>query len=150
MRRTLPALVALALLAGCGSSGDGPPAACLASAGKYLSALEDAPAEVRLGDGTAISECFTGTEDPGVGQAAIKAATVLNSQARRDPSGPATVMLGYLDGAVHEGTRTRPEPTPTWCVASTRRPAISPGGGTLGAAFERAFGKGYAAGEQGG
>jgi hypothetical protein len=144
-------LVVLALLAGCGSSRDeDPPAACLAPAGEYLRALEDAPGEVRLADGTAISECFTGTEGPGVGQAAIKAATALNAEARRDPGGPETVMLGYLAGAVHAGAANAAGADADLVRRLDAAARFSPGGGTLGAAFERAFGKGYAAGEQGG
>jgi hypothetical protein len=151
VRRTVPALVALALLAGCGSSGaEGPPAACLAPAGEYLSALEDAPGEVRLAGGTAISECFTGTEDPGVGQAAIRAATVLNAKARKNPSGADTVRLGYLDGAVRAGAANAGGADADLVRRLDAAARFSPGGGTLGAAFERAFGKGYAAGEQGG
>jgi hypothetical protein len=151
VRRTLGALLALALLAGCGSSGsEGPPAACLAPADEYLSALEDAPGEVRLGGATAISECFTGTEDPGIGQAAIKAATVLNAEARRDPGGPETVMLGYLAGAVHAGAANAGGADADLVRRLDAAARFREGGGTLGPAFERAFGKGYAAGQQGG
>jgi hypothetical protein len=56
------------------------------------------------------------------------------------------VQLGYLAGAVHEGTTHVPsEADLVRRVDSAAR--YNPGGGTLGAAFERAFGKGYAAGE---
>ncbi len=152
MWRTFLASIVLALLAaGCGSSGgSATPAACLAPAGRYLSALEDAPGEVRLEGGTAISDCFTGNEDPDIGQTVIRAATVLNAEARRDPSGPQTVMLGYLAGAVHEGAAHASGADADLVRRLDAAARFSPGGGTLGAAFERAYGKGYAAGEQGG
>jgi hypothetical protein len=137
----------LVLLAGCGSRGSTTASgACLEPVGGWLKALEAAPGAVRLGAETPISDCFTGAEDPGIGQTAIKAATLLNAQARRDPGGPATLRLGYLDGAVHEGTSHVPsEADLVRRVDSAAR--YNPHGGSLGAAFERAFGKGYAAGE---
>jgi hypothetical protein len=135
------------LLAGCGSKGPTTaPAACLEPVGGWMKALEAAPGTVRLDGQTAISECFTGTEDPAVGQTAIKAATLLNAQARRNPGGADTVRLGYLDGAVHKGTVHVPsEADLVRRVDAAAR--YNPGGGSPGAAFERAFGKGYAAGE---
>ncbi len=144
-------LATLALLVGCGSSGGGSaPAACLAPTADYLRALQSAPAEVRLGDDTAISDCFTGTEDPGIGQTVIRAATALNAAARRDPGGPRTVSLGYLAGAVHQGAEHAAGADADLVRRLDVAARFSPGGGTLGAAFERAYGKGYAAGEQGG
>jgi hypothetical protein len=135
------------LLAGCGSKGPTTaPSACLEPVGGWTAALEAAPGTVRLDGQTAISECFTGTEHPGVGQTAIRAATLLNAQARRDPGGADTIRLGYLDGAVHKGTAHVPSEADL-----VRRVDLAarynPGGGSPGAAFERAFGKGYAAGE---
>jgi hypothetical protein len=140
------ALVA-ALAVGCGSKGStSTPIACAASADAYLKALQAAPHTVRLDGDTAISDCFTGTESPDVGQSVIAAASRLNAQARRDPGASATVELGYLSGAVHAGTAHVPsEADLVRRVDSAAR--YAPGGGTQGAAFERAFGKGYAAGE---
>ena len=149
--RRLPILAALALIAalgtGCGSKGaTTAPAACGGSAGGYLKALEAAPGAVRLAGDIPISDCFTGTESPDVDQAVIEAASRLNAQARRDPGGSATVELGYLAGAVHEGTAQVPsEADLVRRVDSAAR--YAPGGGTLGTAFEQAYGKGYAAGE---
>jgi hypothetical protein len=149
MRGTILAVgAALAIgLAGCGSKGStSTPDACLTPVGGWLKALEAAPEPVLLDAQAPISDCFTGAEDPGIGQTAIKAATVLNQQARRDPGGAATVSLGYLDGAIHEGTTHVPsEADLVRRVESAAR--YNPGGGSPGAAFERAFGKGYAAGE---
>jgi hypothetical protein len=144
-------LLTLALLAGCGSSGGGAaPAACLAPAADYLRVLQSAPAEVRLAGTTPISECFTGTEDPGVGQTVIRAATELNAEARRDPGGAQTVMLGYLAGAVHKGAEQAAGADADLVRRLDVAARFNPGGGTLGAAFERAYGKGYAAAQQGG
>ena len=141
------ALVA-AGLAACGSKGStSVSSACLEPVGAWLSALKSAPGAVRLGGDTQISSCFTGAEPPDVAQTAVKAATVLNAQARRDPGGQATVSLGYLDGALHAGHCSRAERggPPLRRVDTAAR--YNPHGGSLGAAFERAFGKGYAAGE---
>jgi hypothetical protein len=139
--------LAAAALAACGSRGsEAAPAACAGPAAEYLEALRTAPDPVRLGGETPISDCFTGDESPAVGQAAIRAAGVLNAEARRDPTGPATVSLGYLSGDVHEGTSQVPSEADLVrrLDASAR---YNPGGDTLGAEFERAFGKGYAAGQ---
>jgi hypothetical protein len=147
LRTIAIAALATAALAACGSKGsEAAPAACLSPAGEYLRALRAAPDPVRLGGETPISDCFTGDESPAVGQAAIRAASLLNDEARRDPTGPATVSLGYLSGAVHEATSQVPSEADLVrrLDASAR---YNPGGGTLGAAFERAFGKGYAAGQ---
>ncbi len=135
------------LLAGCGSKGSTTaPEACLEPVGGWLKALDAAPGAVRLDGQTPISDCFTGAESPDVGQTAIKAATLLNAQARRDPGGPETLRLGYLDGAVHEGTAHVPSEADLVRRVDTAA-RYNPRGGSLGAAFERAFGKGYAAGE---
>ena len=136
------ALVA-AGLAACGSKGStSVSSACLEPVGAWLSALKSAPGAVRLGGDTQISSCFTGAEPPDVAQAA----TVLNAQARRDPGGQATVSLGYLDGALHAGTAHVPSEADLLRRVDTAA-RYNPHGGSLGAAFERAFGKGYAAGE---
>jgi hypothetical protein len=149
--RRLPILAALALAGalatGCGSKASTTsPDACLAPVGGWLKALAAAPGAVRLAGETPIGDCFTGTEAPGVGQTAIKAATLLNAEARRDPGGAATVRLGYLAGAVHEGTSNVPsEADLVRRIDQAAR--YNPHAGSLGAAFERAFGKGYAAGQ---
>jgi hypothetical protein len=101
---------------------------------------------VRLGGDTPISSCFTGAESPDVAQTAVKAATVLNGRARRDPGGQAAVSLGYLDGAIHAGTAHVPSEADLVRRIDTAA-RYNPHGGSIGAAFERAFGKGYAAGE---
>jgi hypothetical protein len=137
----------LIALAGCGSKGSTTtPDACLEPSGGWLKALQAAPDPVRLDGQSPISDCFTGTENPDIGQTAIKTATLLNAQARRDPGGPATLRLGYLNGAVHEGTSHVPSEADLVRRVDTAA-RYNPHGGSLGTAFERAFGKGYAAGQ---
>jgi hypothetical protein len=148
-------LLLLAVLTGCGSSGDDTtPTACLDGPATYMSALQAAPGQVRLGSGTAISACFGATQEAGelanVGQTVIRVATRLNAKARRDPGGEDAVRLGYLAGAVHEGTSHAAGADADLVRRFDAAARFTPGGGTLGAAFERAFGKGYAAGERDG
>ena len=141
------AVLLVSALAACGSKGStSAPSACLGPVGAWLSALQSAPSAVRLSDQTPISDCFTGTESPDVAQTAVKAATVLNARARRDPGGKASISLGYLDGALHVGTTHVPSEADLVRRVDTAA-RYNPHGGSLGAAFERAFGKGYAAGE---
>jgi hypothetical protein len=149
MRRATAAAAVLLVsaLAACGSKGStSVPSACLEPVGAWLSALERAPGPVRLGGGTPISDCFTGAEPPDIAQTAVNAATILNAQARRDPGGQGTVSLGYLDGAIHVGTSHVPSEADLVRRVDTAA-RYNPHGGSFGAAFERAFGKGYAAGE---
>lgn len=148
-------LATLMVLVGCGSDeAPATPVACLGSAAEYLRALDDAPGEVRLGGATPISACLVAEQEAGalatVGQSIVDAATRLNEEARRAPTGHAAVELGYLTGAVdeaaessagiHEDLRLR--------LASAAR--FTPGGGPLAASFERSFAEGYAAGRAAG
>ena len=155
MRRT-PALIALFLVlavAGCGSKDreTTTPVACLAPAGSYLKALQAAPGEVRLAGETPISACFGADQGAGdiaqVGESAIKAATDLNAKALRDPSGQATVQLGFLVGAVQKGTGGASGVNADFVRRLDSAARFNPDGGSPGAAFERAFGKGYAEGQ---
>ena len=154
--RVLAAFTAifLVLAAGCGSSGDDhqTPVACLAPGGSYLKALEAAPGEVRLAGETPISDCFGAQQSAGdvaqVGQSVIKAATELNSAARRDPGGGATTQLGFLVGAVQQGAAESSGVDADLVRRLDAAARFNPRGGSPGAAFERAFGKGYAAGQE--
>ena len=145
------AAVALALLAGCGAKkNDVAPAACLVTNNGYLRALERAPGSVRLAGTTPISDCLVPDQDAGqlanIGREMIVAATKLNLQARAG-SETATVQLGYLIGAVAKGA----DPIHTDLVRRLNSAArFSRTGGTLSARFERAFGRGYAAGHSSG
>lgn len=157
--RTGAAVAALAvatLAPGCGSD-DPPttPAACLAPASDYLEALAAAPGEVRLGGETPISACLVADQAPGplqtVGRSVIDAAGDLNAEVRRSGDEAATVQLGYLVGAIQEGAAA---------TGGIHRDLVlrldaaarftGPGGDPFGAAFERSFGEGYAAGQAGG
>lgn len=154
MRRlaAIPVLLAVALAA-CGSDEESTPAACSSDAGDYLAALEDAPGAVTL-QGTPISDCLVreqGAADLNrVGGAMIEAATRLNRTARRRPAGEATMRLGYLVGAVQEGaseTRGIHEDLIRRLDAAAR---FTDRDRRLPASFERAFGRGYAAGQESG
>lgn len=141
---------AVVLIGGCGNEqNDEAPAACLAGNQAYLRSLESAPAPVRLAGTTPISDCLVAEQDAGqlasIGQEMIVAATKLNAEARRDPAGPAPLELGYLLGAVSKGA----DAIHTDLVRRLNSAArFSQTGGTLPATFERAFGRGYAAGRQ--
>ena len=82
-----------------------------------------------------------------IGQEMIVAATKLNAEARRDPGGPASVQLGYLIGAVSRGADSIHTELVRRLNSSAR---FSETGGALPASFERAFGRGYAAGQRSG
>ena len=151
VRRTFAVLLFLAAFAGCGSNGpDATPTACLDPATAYLSALQAAPDQVRLGSGTAISDCFGATQEAGelanVGQTVIRVATQLNAEARRDPGGEDTVMLGYLAGAVHEGTSPRGRRRRRPRSALRRGGPLQPERRDARRGVRASFGKGYAAG----
>jgi hypothetical protein len=148
LRVVIAAVLALApAMAGCSSDdGDEAPAACLTDSGGYLAALEAAPGEVLLEGETPISDCLTPGQEGGelaqVGKELIDAATVLNAEARRDPSGPAAVRLGYLVGAVEKGA----EGIHADLVRRTQSAANFSPDGQLPPAFEAGFAEGYAAG----
>jgi len=142
---------AILSIAGCGSSQDDQaPASCLVGNEAYLKALERAPAPVLLGSTTPISDCLVPQQEAGqlanIGQEMIVAATKLNAEARRG-SDAATLQLGYLTGAVSKGADT----IHTDLVRRLNSAAqFSQTGGTLPASFQRAFGRGYAAGHTSG
>ena len=143
---------AVVLIGGCGNEpNDEAPAACLAGNQAYLRSLESAPAPVRLAGTTPISDCLVPEQDAGqlasIGQEMIVAATKLNAEARRDPAGPAPLELGYLLGAVSKGADAIHTDLARRLNSAAR---FSQTGGTLPATFERAFGRGYAAGRQSG
>jgi hypothetical protein len=101
------ALLALVVLAGCGSTDSSTPVACLEGEGAYLKALDAAPGEVKLGGETLISECLAENQEAGdlatVGTALVGVATKLNAEARAEPGGDANLRLGYLLGAAERG-----------------------------------------------
>jgi hypothetical protein len=145
-------LASLLLIGGCGSdTNDEAPVACLATNQGYLRALERTPGEVRLGGTTPISACLVPEQEAGelanVGEEMIVAATKLNAEARKDPEGAASLQLGYLLGAIAKGA----DAIHTDLVRRLNSAArFSESGGALPADFERAFGRGYAAGQRSG
>jgi hypothetical protein len=155
IRRPGIAILVVALLAfgiaGCTSQEDEEtPMACLVEAPGYLEALRAAPGEVLLGGTTQISDCLTPEQDGGelarVGSAMIAAATTLNGEARADPSGPATVQLGYLSAAVSRGAD--PIHADLARRLTTAAQFHPEGSGALSAEFLRTFGRGYEAGRE--
>ncbi|MEK6326668.1 MAG: hypothetical protein AABM66_03965 [Actinomycetota bacterium] len=153
VRRAVPFLIAVVLVAGCGSSDGGDtPVACLAPAATYLTALEAAPEPVRLAGETPISGCLVDDQSTGdladVGASLVRAATLLSAAAQRDPGGPQTLRLGYLVGAVQEGASE----TSGIHADLVRRIAASyqylePRGTS---SFDLAYAEGYAAGRSDG
>jgi hypothetical protein len=154
MRSPFPvvAAVAFCLLAGCSSDEEDTPAACLGSADAYLEALGAAPSEVRLERSTPISDCMVSGQDPAelgqMGEAMIEAATELNAAARRRPAGEDTVRLGYLVGAVQAGASETGGIHADLVRRLDSAARFSQGGKPLPVSFERAFGEGYAAGQE--
>jgi hypothetical protein len=144
------------VVAGCGS--DDPPAtptACLAEPGAYVEALTLAPADVRLEGGTPISGCLVDEQAPGalasVGESMLGAANQLNAQVRRDGDIDTALSLGYLVGAVDRGAAG------TGGIHQDLRLRISAAARfqpkdekPFGAAFERSYNEGYAAGREAG
>jgi len=115
MRRARIPAVALAaalaaIAAGCSKSEpEQAPVACLEGPDVYLEALQRVPGKVRLQGETPISDCLVPGQEGGelaeIGLTMITVATRLNEKARRDPSGRATLELGYLVGAAREASR---------------------------------------------
>ena len=152
---TAPALLAAsAVLAvgGCSSGDDdATPDACLGPARDYVEALEAAPGAVRLAGETPISECLVPGHEPAeLGESMIEAATELNAAARRDPSGEDTVRLGYLVGAVQRGAGETGGVHADLVRRLDAAARFAPKGGRLPVSFERAYGEGYAAGQESG
>jgi hypothetical protein len=153
--RGLAALAVVALMAiaaGCGSSqNDEAPAACLAPSDAYIRALQAAPGAVTLEGETKISDCLVPSQEGGqlqnIGQTLVVTATKLNVQARRDPSGPAAVQLGYLMGAVSKGADLIHTDLVRRMTAAAQ---FSENGAALPVAFQREFARGYAAGRASG
>ena len=146
------AALALAAVAGCGDEDAETPAACLAGSGAYLDALREAPEPVLLEGSTPISDCVPADQDAAelgqAGEQMITAATQLNAEARRDPSGEATVQLGYLIGAVQQGADAGGGIHADLLRRLDAAARFTQGGKPLPASFERALGEGYAAGQE--
>ena len=156
MKRGMLAALAGLLIVGCGDDDDeaGAPVACLGGTDTYLTALEDAPDDVRLDGTTPISDCIVEGQEGGelaqVGEGLVKAATELNRLAREDPAGMATVRLGYLIGAVQEAASTTGGIHEDLVIRLDAAARFTGDEQAFPASFERAFGAGYAAGQRSG
>jgi len=141
----------LAVLAGCGSTDDSTPAACLEGDGVYLAALQDAPGPVTLPGGAPISSCLAENQQSGelatVGASMIEASTKLNAEARDDPGGPAGLRLGYLLGAAQRGAKRTDGIHAELLRRLTAAARYSPDNGPLPATFLDAYQRGFDAGE---
>jgi hypothetical protein len=148
------ALLALGVLAGCGQPSDTTPVACLEGEGAYLKALDKAPGEVKLRDGTLISECLGENQQAGdlatVGTALVAVATKLNAQARAEPGGDANLQLGYLLGAAERGAAKTDGIHVELVRRLTAAARYSPDNQPPPAAFLRVYREGFDAGQAGG
>jgi hypothetical protein len=154
MRTAALAAALAAIAAGCSKSEpDQAPVACLSGPPVYLSALRQAPGEVRLQGETPISDCLPsgqgGGELANVGSTMVATATRLNAEALKDPTGPETLELGYLLGAVQRGAEETGGIHQDLVRRLNTAARYSPSG-LPPAEFERTFGRGFAAGEESG
>jgi hypothetical protein len=142
MRRLAISILAVPLLAaGCGSSDDATPVACLEGPALYL----------RQGQGdVGISDCLAESQSGGdlanVGTAMLSAATKLNAEARAEPGGEANLRLGYLLGAAQRGAEGTEGIHADLVRRLSAAARYSPGGQPLPDAFRRAYRRGYEAG----
>jgi hypothetical protein len=144
------AAVVCALLASCGRERDSTPIACLGGVPTYLTALGNAPGEVRLRRGTPISDCFAENQSGGnlatVGGAMVQAATKLNAEGRADPGGDASLQLGYLLGAAQRGAERTEGIHADLIRRLTVAARYTPDGEPLPPAFLAAYSRGFDAG----
>lgn len=145
------AFVGLGLIVGgCGGTDDETPVACLEGGAVYLSALRDAPSDVRLDGETPISACLatnqTGGDLAEVGTAMLGAATELNAKARAEPGGAANVQLGYLLGAAERGGEESEGIHAELIRRLSAAARYSPDNRPLPPAFLRAYREGFDAG----
>lgn len=143
-----PAVLALALLAGCGAEAERLDPACLASEQVYLEALAQAPRPVRLQSGASLADCVSRARSDGELQEAgvllVRAADRLAAQAEEGDA-TAALRLGYLAGAVERGSAR------TQGVQAELARRIVRAGAVLGdppPAVEAAFLRGLAAGRE--
>jgi hypothetical protein len=142
MRRLFSIVVIGALaLAGCGSTDDETPAACLEGPSFYLE---------KGRDGGPISECLAENQKAGdlatVGAAMLAAATKLNAEARAEPGGAANLQLGYLLGAAQRGADGTEGIHAELLRRLSAAARYSPDNRPLPPAFLRAYRRGYDAG----
>jgi hypothetical protein len=152
LRSLLLILICAVGVAGCGGTDNSTPVACLEGAPAYLTALEDAPGEVRLDGEVPISDCLAANQSGGdlaeVGTAMLAAATELNAEARTEPGAASNLQLGYLLGAAERGA----EESEGIHAELVRRLAAaarySPDNQPLPARFLRTYREGFDAGHE--
>ena len=148
-RRSLAiAAVVGVVAAGCGTSETPPPSAeCTAEPAAVTRALAKAPGEVRLADGTALSDCVRRAEsDAELQNLGLVLTGVAEDLEASAPSAPrAALQLGYLIGAARRGA-----PSESSIQAELVHRLERSGAVTLSAEAERALAEGMRAGERGG
>ena len=141
-------VVCLVVAGGCTES-DGPPpsTACTAEPAAVAAALAKAPGEVRLADGTPLSECVaragSDAELQNLGLVLTGVAEDLEAQALEEPR--AALQLGYLIGAARRGAPSESSLQAELVHRLERSAALD-----LPAAAERALAEGMRAGERSG
>lgn len=140
----------VALFAGCGGGDEATPVACLEGAAAFERALSAAPAAVRVGGETPISECLVANQPAGelaqVGEALVGVATRLDAVARAEPGGAANLRLGYLVGAVQRGSEGTEGIHSDLLRRLTVAARYSPGRRPLPPAFLKTYREGFDAG----
>ena len=149
------ACLLIALVAGgCGREDPSTPVACLEGSGAYVKALAAAPGEAKLDGSTPISECLAENQQAGdlatVGEALVEAATELDSEAREDPGGDASLQLGYLIGAAQRGADKTEGIHADLIRRLTVAARYAPGRQPLSPSFVASYRRGYDAGHSAG
>ena len=144
MRRALPLL--LLLVAGCSEQGrPAPSPECSAGADAVATALEAAPGEVRLVDGTRLSDCvrnaYSDADQQTLSIVLTDVAEDLEAEAAEDAD--AALRLGYLVGAARRGAPSES----SLQFELVQRLERSAGSSRLSPAGERALQEGLRAGE---
>ena len=140
------ATLLVAAVAGCSTSEGPPPSAeCTAGPEAVARALEKAPGDVRLVDGTPLSECIarsaSDAELQNLGLVLTEVAEDLEADAASAPR--SALQLGYLLGAARRGAPSESS-LQAELVHRLERSAALP----LSGAAERALAEGIRAGEQ--
>jgi hypothetical protein len=148
MRRlfTIAALALAAMFgAGCGSTSDETPVACLEGPEFFLG---------KGSDGVRISDCLAENQKGGdlatVGAAMIEAATELNAEARDNPGGGENLQLGYLLGAAQHGASETGGIHAELIRRLAAAARYSPDNRPLSPVFLRTYRQGYDAGQASG
>ena len=138
-------LAALALTGCSRSDGPAPSPECTVGPREVAGALRAAPGDVRLGDGTAISDCVRRARSDAdlqtIGLVLTRVAEDLEDRARSTPR--AALELGYLIGAARRGAPSDSALQAELVHRLERSAAIR-----MSPAAERALAEGIRAGEQ--